>query len=251
MKLIDMTGWVMKEHGVPNSRLTVIERVENKGKKVMWKCKCSCGKETIINGHSIRTGQILSCGCLRNEKVAKAIVVDLINQRFGKLTVIEKTDKRGSDGSIIWKCRCDCGNECEVNGNYLKNGDTKSCGCIKSKGELKILQLLKDNNIIFNQQKTFENCRFPETNRLAFFDFYIDNKYIIEFDGEQHFKSGSENGWNNEENFKKTQERDKIKNQYCFDHNIPIIRIPYTHLNELCLEDLLLETSKFIYKKEE
>ena len=37
-----------------------------------------------------------------------------------------------------------------------------------------------------------------------------------------------------------------IKNQWCKDNNIPLIRIPYTHLNNLCIEDLILETSKFI-----
>ena len=42
------------------------------------------------------------------------------------------------------------------------------------------------------------------------------------------------------------QERDTYKNQWCKENNIPLIRIPYTHLNDLCLEDLLLETSKFI-----
>lgn len=38
-----------------------------------------------------------------------------------------------------------------------------------------------------------------------------------------------------------------IKNQYCIDNQIPIIRIPYTHFNDLCIEDLQLDTSNFIY----
>ena len=63
----------------------------------------------------------------------------------------------------------------------------------------------------------------------------------------QHFiyKSNSD-FWNNEEEFEKTQLRDNLKNQWCKDNNIPLIRIPYWHLKELKLEDLLLETSKFI-----
>lgn len=36
---------------------------------------------------------------------------NLIGERFGRLTVIEKTDKR-KNGSIVWKCQCDCGNIC-------------------------------------------------------------------------------------------------------------------------------------------
>ena len=54
--------------------------------------------------------------------------------------------------------------------------------------------------------------------------------------------------WNNKENFLKTQERDALKNQWCKDNNIPLIRIPYTHLNDLKIEDLLLETSEYIVK---
>ena len=38
---------------------------------------------------------------------------------------------------------------------------------------------------------------------------------------------------------------DTYKNRWCKDNNIPIIRIPYTHLDNLELSDLLLETSPF------
>ena len=49
-----------------------------------------------------------------------------------------------------------------------------------------------------------------------------------------------------EENFLKIQQRDAFKNNWCKEHKIPLIRIPYTHYDNLCLEDLKLETSKFI-----
>jgi hypothetical protein len=47
---IDMTGWIMKEHGIPESRLTVIKRVENRDKHTFWLCKCECGNELEIRG---------------------------------------------------------------------------------------------------------------------------------------------------------------------------------------------------------
>lgn len=56
---------------------------------------------------------------------------DLVGEQFGRLTVIEKTDKRGKDRRIIWRCICKCGNEVEVNSKNLIHGDTKSCGCLK------------------------------------------------------------------------------------------------------------------------
>lgn len=78
-KVLDMTGWVMAEHGVPNSRLIVIEQtsapphINNKKNKTYWLCKCSCGndKPLIYRGDSIRDGSVLSCGCYNNENRRK------------------------------------------------------------------------------------------------------------------------------------------------------------------------------------
>ena len=69
-KIIDMTGWKMWEHGVPNSKLTVVtinEELSRIKKKAMWECKCSCGSKKIIvgAGGDIRNGKLRSCGCLK------------------------------------------------------------------------------------------------------------------------------------------------------------------------------------------
>jgi len=147
----------------------------------------------------------------------------------------------------MWLCQCKCGNKKIINKSSLIQGLTKSCGCQKSFGELTIITILKENNIPFKYQHCFEDCIFPETKNKAKFDFYINNKYIIEYDGEQHF-TYTNNGWCTKENFEKLQQRDNFKNQYCKEHNIPIIRIPYIHLNNISLKDLLLETSEFVLK---
>jgi len=124
---------------------------------------------------------------------------------------------------------------------------TTSCGCNRSKGELKISQLLTKNNIPFDREKQFENCIYSKKNTKPRFDFYVNNQYIIEYDGRQHFES-DKSGWNTPEQLALTKERDAFKNEYCKKHNIPLIRIPYTHYNNLCIEDLKLETSSFIIK---
>ena len=70
---------------------------------------------------------------------------NLVNQKFGLLTVLsyEYTKKTPSGASkIFWKCKCDCGNEAIIEGNALRTGNTKSCGCIKSFGEQKISSIL-------------------------------------------------------------------------------------------------------------
>lgn len=70
-KFKDITGWVMKEHGVLESKLTVIKPVgvNNQG-NYMWECECSCDEHNhiISSGGRILSGHVLSCGCRRKEK---------------------------------------------------------------------------------------------------------------------------------------------------------------------------------------
>lgn len=172
--------------------------------------------------------------------------IDLTGQRFGKLTVIQEAGHRNGR-SIAWLCHCDCGNDKIIDGHSLRIGLTKSCGCTKSFGEEKIIKILTENNIKFETEKSFKNCIYKDTNFKAKFDFYVNNQYLIEYDGKQHFGIG---GWNDEENFKIIKNHDQYKNNWCKENNIPLIRIPYTQYNILCLDDLLLEKSKFIYKGE-
>lgn len=116
--------------------------------------------------------------------------------------------------------------------------------CNQSKGESKIEQWLKENNIDYERQYAFEDCRHLS---LLKFDFYLPNYNIcIEYDGEQHKKPICFGGISEKEaikEFKLTQERDKIKNEYCKTHNIPLLRIPYTEFDniEIILESFLKE----------
>lgn len=59
--------------------------------------------------------------------MAKAL--NLIGQKFGRLTVIERIENT-KRGQTRWLCRCECGNETKVQGSNLKNGHVKSCGCL-------------------------------------------------------------------------------------------------------------------------
>lgn len=105
------------------------------------------------------------------------------------------------------------------------HGATSSCGHERSKGEQKIRSILLSENINFVQEKCFKDCINQKTNGQLRFDFYLpDYNCCIEYDGIQHFKDV---GWK-EEHLEDTQHRDKIKNQYCNEHNITLIRIPYS-----------------------
>lgn len=206
-----------------------------------WICECSCGIIKSVLGSSLTSGESTSCGHESKK------IIDLTGQHFGKLTPLYKTEKR-QRGRVIWHCKCQCGNQCDVSAAYLYSGQTRSCGCLgKSYNEYNILELLKQNNINFIEQYTFQNCKFKNGYK-AYFDFYINNQYIIQFDGQQHFKYHQGNTWNNKQNFQRTRKSDLIKNKYCFDNNIPLIRIPYDA--EYTIDDLKLETTRFLLTPE-
>ena len=118
------------------------------------------------------------------------------------------------------------------------NGNTQSCGCLKSKGELKINTLLNKMLITYKTQYSFDDCRFPNTNKLAYFDYAIFHNdkllCLIEYDGAQHYY-----GWNYQDtSLDHIKQYDQYKNDYCNNHNIPLIRIPFYDLDNIT-EDYL------------
>lgn len=204
---------------------------------------------------------------------------DLTNKQYGYLIALHPTDKR-INGRVVWKCKCACGEECEVISSNLTSGRTKSCGCQQYKmvakhywvkktllskggtkscgccrnsiGEATIEKILKDNNIPYEREKTFKDCFFSNPHNKCRFDFYINNEYLIEYDGIQHsddYKSGTST-WFDNEIIKEIKERDNYKNTWCNQNNIPLIRIPHNKLETLCLNDLLLSTSNYLLGKE-
>lgn len=224
--------------------LTVIEMTDKRvNGKVIWKCKCDCGNITYVNTANLKNGSVKSCGCLLSGGKRRFYEPkNIIGKQFGKLKVINYL------GHSKWECQCECGNIIEVSTGNLTKGNTTSCGCFKNfKGEQIIQNLLIQNNIPFEVQKTFKDFIYPNTNGHPRFDFYVNNSYLIEYDGIQHFellKSFYEQ--DPQELLELNQYRDNFKNQWCKDNNIPLIRIPYWHLKDICLEDLLLETSQFL-----
>lgn len=105
-----------------------------------WSYICDCGILGHLSRNSLLSAGTRSCGCLSVEiNIARA--EDLIGQKFGKLTVIAKAERR--DPKVIrWLCKCDCGNEVEVDCGVLKSGGTRSCGCLYAEAaEARIVDL--------------------------------------------------------------------------------------------------------------
>ena len=214
---------------------------------VKWHCKCACGTEVDVSSNHLRQGLTKSCGCYSREQVAQRARKDISGQRFGLLVALEPTEER-SNGSIVWKCQCDCGNITTGSVLNLQRGDKISCGCLKeSLGVHQIKELLIRAKIPYTIEQTFNTCIFPDTNKPLRFDFYINNFYLLEFDGKQHFYSSSPTAtlsWNTPEHLEKVQKRDAFKNQWCKENKIPLIRIPYT-CTKIKLEDIVLDTTKY------
>lgn len=127
---------------------------------------------------------------------------------------------------------------CPKHGNFIQKANSHLRGsgckiCNLSKGEKAITKFLKNKKINFDIQKKFKGCK--NTNELPF-DFYIPSKRIaIEFDGEQHFQPLDFFG--GIEAFEKLKQNDKIKNDYCEDNYINLIRIKYDEIN--IIEEIL------------
>lgn len=229
------------------NRLFVIGRapsiIQPNGNPItLWWCICSCENHNIIKVrvNNLSSNNTKSCGCLDIEKSTARIVAaghkckkDLTNQQFGNILALEDSGER-KYGSPVWKCKCLlCGNEnYYITANTLVHHTPKSCGCeSRSKGAIVIEKILDENNIFYTKEKTFDTCRFPDTNNPARFDYYVDNSYLIEYDGEQHFEEKDPNYFR--DTLEKRQEHDNYKNNWCKENNIKLIRIPCYELSKI------------------
>lgn len=242
------------------NNLTVICLDETKpsssGKHTYWICKChKCGKQKSIRSTYLMDGSAIDCGCGTFERVSNSIAKDLSGKKFGHLQVIERDwDSATSGGGkhARWLCKCDLCDRIEsVSSDILiKYGKDRCKRCsYVSMGEQKIIEYLEANNIPFVHDKPYLDLRYPDTGGTPRFDFRItqnsDCDYIIEFDGEQHFRQIPR--YDDRIAFETRVKRDNFKNEWCAANNIPIIRIPYTRLNKLEINDLKPETTKYLH----
>lgn len=251
------------EKGMRFGRLTVLERDLTKKDKegISWLCKCDCGNITSVKTKHLKSGNTKSCGCYNLDRALENIQKwneehneNLVGQVFTKLTVIRlATDQEAFNRPRkprYWLCQCECGGQHIASTSDLKMGKVASCGCMNSKGEAIIAKILFESNISFCKQVTFDDLK-GESGKHYAFDFAVLKgdtiQYLIEFDGIQHYDSTRQFS-KDKEAFEEIKRRDSLKNKWCEEKRIPLIRIPYTKLETLRIDDLLLETSKYIMK---
>lgn len=199
-----------------------------------WHCKCQCGNEIDVDTRNLNSGHTKSCGCLKTETKN---VLDMNNYEDNNLKVITRA---GSDEQqvALWKCLCKhCGNIFITRGSSIRAGYIQSCGCIHSLNEKNITKILLDNNIEFATQYTFPDLVGLGNGKLRF-DFAIFNKsklsHLIEYNGLQHYQQ-AQGAWG--ESYEMLKQHDLMKKEYCKQHNIRLIIIPYD--KDYSIKDLI------------
>lgn len=200
------------------------------------RCDCDCGTknhDVLLSNLYRDTYGTKACGNCRiapNEKYGDN---EYIGQTINNLTIL---DIKKESSKTYWLCRCELCEEHNViwlPAHGVASGNNKSCGCMQSNGESVIEKALKSKNINYKKQVTFKDLKGIRGGTLRF-DFGIyDNRNnllgLIEYDGEQHFKDYNDNYYITEyelvNNVNIVKENDKIKNQYCIDNNIQLVRL--------------------------
>lgn len=185
--------------------------------------------EQVPNNHLKGYG-CLECG----KKIKKRLTPNEFITRSNKIHNNKFDYSLVSFGGVMEKVEIICPKhgvfKQAVNGHLSGRGCRE---CNQSKGEKEIYRLLKERGVQFIAEHKFDDCR--NINPLPF-DFYLpDHNTCIEFDGEQHFIS---NSYFKHEKFEDRQLRDKIKNEYCHNNNIRLIRIGYKEASKI--EDIIL-----------
>ena len=197
--------------------------------KLYYQCPKHPDKKLYITYDAIKQG--IGCPyCAKNGKHNFEEVCKIYNDNdFEPLFSKEEYENGNVDTLFLVKClRKNKETRVSIN-SVIQRGHTCKY-CHSSKGEEKIIDFLKRNNITYIKEKTFDNCIYQ--NKLRF-DFYLpDYNLCIEFQGEQHYnpdffiaiRKDKEKGILD---FTKNQIRDKIKRDFCKENKIDLLEISY------------------------
>lgn len=228
-----------KELSIVSPSIELIGGYKNITTKAIYKCKICNHVWSTIPEVTLR-----GCGCpicgnkIISEKLSKTHeqYIAELSSKNPNVEVLEIY--KGANTPIKHRCKID---NCEWNVAPAHLLYTTGCPkCASSKGEAKVREWLELRNIKYEEQKKFKDCK---DKRALPFDFYLpDLNICIEYDGEQHFRPVTFNGTDvsiSERNFERTKKHDRMKNKYCEDNGIGLIRISYNENVEEKL-DLLL-----------
>lgn len=215
----------------------------------LMKFKCSCGNIAYIRWMNFQQGQrCFECGIEKRVEKQKHPFEYIYQYFLDNNCKLLETNY--SNCNTKMKYQCECGNISETTWNAFSHGH-RCVLCSASLGERKIANYLIKNNITFEKEYKFKDCK--NINSLPF-DFAIFNNYnlccLIEYDGKQHYEPNDYFG--GKESLLKTKMRDSIKTNYCLQNSIPLLRIPYWDFEnvERILDDYLFQNNQLQYPQE-
>ena len=131
-KEIEIYGKMIDATGLRFGNLVALFPVRCNG-KVQWLCQCDCGNQVVVTYNHLNRGNTKSCGCYHKEVMQQRYAElreSFIGQTFGRLTVIEFIGVN-EHKDAIYKFQCSCGNIVIKPLHDVKDGGTKSCGCLR------------------------------------------------------------------------------------------------------------------------
>jgi len=126
--------------------------------------------------------------------------VDLVGQRFGRLVVLYECDER-RNGGVVWRCRCDCGNEINVRSGDLASGHTTSCGCYQRERTAEantvhgMVRRGKHHPIYRTWCHMLQRCENPNTSNYKYYGGRGIKVYDEWHDAEKFIDWALANGW--------------------------------------------------------
>ncbi len=231
---------------IKNKDVELISQYQGNEKPIKCKCKKCENEWTTLPKVLITNGS--GCPKCGKEKAVKAETKT--KEQFVK--DLEKVNPFieviGEYVNTHTKVECKCKTDGTVWFAYpanLLNGSAGCPYCNISVSERKLLDILTKLKINFIPQHTIKDCKFVLNLKFDAFD--INNNIAFEYNGEQHYRpvdfAGKGEEWAIRE-FEKTVKRDNVKIEYCKNHNIPIIIVPYWEKNNM--EDYILDKLKEI-----
>jgi len=209
---------------------------KNNSDKLELECECGNLYETSLM--HIRDSENHMCRECSYKRIGQlqSLNYEEVKKEIESLTTSKllSTSYKNYNGKL--ELECECGQIYYSNFATLRKRQAlkcHKCNNTLSKAEEKTDKILKENNINLIRQHIFSDCRY--INPLPF-DFYLpDINFTIEIDGEHHFYpvnfgQGEEES---KEEFKRRVIKDEIRNKYCQDNNIKLLRIPYWDFDKI------------------
>ena len=152
--------------------------------KGQWLCQCDCGNKIVAPYGYLNAGKIQSCGCQRMESRNRYLedrrrVENIIGQKYGRLTIVDYIGI--INGMATYRFQCDCGSVIDEPIIRIKNGNTRSCGCLhKEKASERWDKYRKEHDVIGKKFGRLTALEFVGIdNQMATYRFQCDCGKIV------------------------------------------------------------------------